>query len=51
MLFEAIKFGGKGFVLLRVAFLLRFIELFIKFAEFAVGFQLVLITTDSVDEL
>ena len=48
---EAIKFGDKGFKLLRVAFLLRTIELFVKFADFAIGFQLVLITTDYFNEL
>jgi len=51
LLFEAIKFGDKVFKLFRVAFLLRIIELFMEFADFAVGFQLVLVATDCFNEL
>jgi hypothetical protein len=51
LLFEAIKLTDKGFELLRIAFLLRVVELFMWFADFAVGFQLVLIATDLLNEL
>jgi hypothetical protein len=51
LLFEAIKFTDKGFELLRVAFLLRIVELFMQFADFAVGFQLVLVADDFLNEL
>jgi hypothetical protein len=50
LLFERIPLGDKGFELLHVEVLLRFIELFIEFGDVAVGFQLILVATDCLNE-
>ena len=40
LLFEAIKLGDKSIELLRFVFLLSLVDLFMDFADFAVGSQL-----------